>query len=69
MTDDSHLYETLRTSENQRLIFAGFMGTGKSTVGKICARRLGYEFIDLDTEIEREAGLSIPQIFDRHSES
>ncbi|MBU6359512.1 MAG: 3-dehydroquinate synthase [Chloroflexi bacterium] len=69
MTDESHLYETLRTSENQRLIFAGFMGTGKSTVGKICARRLGYEFIDLDTEIEREAGLSIPQIFDRHSES
>lgn len=62
-------YDSLRDAESQRLIFAGFMGTGKSTVGQICARRLGYEFIDLDTEIEREAGLSIPQIFDRHSES
>jgi shikimate kinase len=40
----------------------GMMGSGKSTVGSIVARRLGLEFVDLDTEIE-EGGVTIPQIF------
>ena len=42
---------------------AGFMGCGKSTVGKILASRLGADFYDLDTLIEQNAGMTIPEIF------
>jgi shikimate kinase len=45
------------------LILIGFMGSGKSSVGRRLARRLGCGFLDLDSEIERVAGQSIPQIF------
>jgi len=41
----------------------GFMGTGKTTVGKELARRLGYRFVDADEEVEREEGRSISSIF------
>ena len=48
-----------------RAIFlTGFMGSGKTTVGRAVARRLGWDFVDLDDEIEREAGKSIAEIFD-----
>jgi shikimate kinase len=46
----------------------GFMGTGKSTVGKLLAKRLGKQFIDTDTEIEKMAGMKIADIFDRYGE-
>ncbi len=39
------------------------MGSGKTTVGRLLARRTGRDFVDLDREISREAGLSIPEIF------
>lgn len=45
------------------LILAGFMGTGKSTVGRLLASRLGCPFIDCDEEIEAVAAKKIPQIF------
>lgn len=45
------------------LILTGFMGSGKSSVGKILADRLGAEFIDLDAEIVSVAGCSINEIF------
>lgn len=52
-----------------RAIFvAGFMGSGKSTVGRAIAARLGWSFVDLDDEIERLAGQSIPRIFDKSGE-
>jgi shikimate kinase len=41
----------------------GFMGTGKTTVGKLLASRLGKKFIDMDTLIEKKAGKSIPAVF------
>jgi shikimate kinase len=44
------------------------MGSGKSTVGRILARRLGYRFEDLDARIEREAGRPIREIFHREGE-
>ena len=47
---------------------AGFMGCGKSTVGKILARRLGVDFYDLDTLIEQNAGMTIPEIFTSQGE-
>ena len=46
----------------------GFMGCGKSTIGKILAKKLGLEFYDLDTYIEEKAGMTIPQIFEKYGE-
>lgn len=47
---------------------AGFMGSGKSTIGTLLARQLAWRFVDLDERIEESAGLSIPQIFERLGE-
>ena len=47
----------------------GMMGVGKSTVGPLLALRLGREFVDTDLEIERRAGRSIAEIFDREGEA
>ncbi|MDO8579009.1 MAG: shikimate kinase [Dehalococcoidales bacterium] len=46
----------------------GFMGTGKSSVGRTLARRLGRKFIELDALIEQKAGKSIPEIFHHDGE-
>lgn len=45
------------------------MGCGKSTVGSLLAKKLGREFIDLDSYIEKSEGMSIPQIFERKGEA
>ncbi len=45
------------------IILIGFSFTGKSTVGKLVASRLGWDFIDLDQEIIKKTGRSIPAIF------
>ena len=50
------------------LSLAGFMGSGKTTVGTLLARQLAWRFVDLDERIEESAGLSIPQIFERFGE-
>jgi shikimate kinase len=54
---------------NNKIFLVGFMGSGKSTVGPLVAAKLGWEFIDLDQEIEREQGRPIREIFDRQGES
>jgi shikimate kinase len=46
----------------------GFMGTGKTAVGKVLATKLGREFIELDYLIEQKAGRSIPEIFQQDGE-
>jgi shikimate kinase len=46
----------------------GFMGSGKSTVGRLLAARLAWHFVDLDYEIERHTGLPIAQIFEQKGE-
>ncbi len=45
------------------------MGSGKSTVGKALARRIGYRFIDADRELEERCGVDIPTIFEYEGES
>lgn len=52
----------------RNLALAGFMGVGKSTVGRMAAEQLGFEFLDTDECIEREAGCSIRELFARHGE-
>lgn len=51
------------------IVLCGFMGCGKSTVGRELARRLGYEFIDMDSYIEERAGRRIPRIFQEDGEA
>ena len=46
----------------------GFMGTGKTAVGKLLATKLGREFIELDYLIEQKAGRTIPEIFQQDGE-
>lgn len=53
----------------RNIILIGFMGAGKSSVGRLLARRLGRRFVDLDCLIEQAAGLSIPEIFARYGEA
>jgi shikimate kinase len=45
------------------LYLVGFMGTGKSTVGRAVAQKLGFELLDSDVEIERQQGRTISDIF------
>ncbi len=53
---------------DRSILLAGMMGAGKSSVGRALARRLGWEFIDTDEEIEGATGMSIAEIFRVHGE-
>src|SRR5690242_1104336 len=53
----------------KNLVLIGFMGSGKSTVGRICADRLGYDYVDSDADIEKRAGCSITQLFASQGEA
>ena len=50
------------------IILCGFMGCGKSTVGRTVARKMGRRFLDMDRYIETKAGKTIPEIFDEVGE-
>jgi shikimate kinase len=50
------------------IYIVGFMGCGKSTVGRLLAEQLGWSFIDLDDEIERREGTRIRELFRRKGE-
>ena len=52
----------------RRIVLTGFMGSGKSTLGRLIAARLGWTFLDLDQHIESRTGLSVPDIFALHGE-
>lgn len=49
------------------LVLVGYRGTGKSTIGKRVAEILKLDYVSLDAEIVRRAGMSIPEIVDQHS--
>lgn len=50
------------------IILCGFMGCGKTTVGKIIARKTGRRFVDMDSLIEEKAGMTVSEIFELHGE-
>jgi shikimate kinase len=52
-----------------KIFLLGFMGAGKSTIGKFAARKNGLEFVDLDQLIEEREGKEIREIFDTIGES
>ena len=51
------------------IAISGFMATGKSTVGRLVASRMGVPFVDTDTEISREAGVTVPELWGREGEA
>jgi shikimate kinase len=53
---------------HSRIFLIGFMGSGKTTLGKQLARQLNYAFVDMDALIVETAGISIPEIFREHGE-
>ena len=53
----------------KNLVLTGFMGAGKSTVGRRLAEKLKLRYVDTDAEIERRAKMSIPEIFEKHGEA
>jgi shikimate kinase/3-dehydroquinate synthase len=54
---------------DRHLALVGFMGAGKSTLGAQVAERLGRRFVDLDRELERSLGQTIPQVFGERGET
>jgi shikimate kinase len=59
----------IMTEPKHIIYLAGFMGSGKSTIGPELARRLGYKFVDIDDLIEEAEGISIRDIFKHHGEA
>lgn len=50
------------------VFLVGFMGCGKSTIGRRLASRIGYDFLDLDRAVEQRAGMTVAEIFSRYGE-
>lgn len=57
------------TAKEQILFLIGFMGCGKSTLGKKMAKQMEYTFVDLDDCLVKKAGMSINQYFEKYGES
>jgi shikimate kinase len=59
----------LRLKRTPGIYVVGFMGSGKTTIGRLLAARLGWSFADLDEEIEAAEGVAISEIFDARGEA
>ena len=66
--DNSQEREIVAALGRRSVVLVGMMGAGKSSIGRRLASRLGIPFVDADSEIEIAAGMSIPEIFDKHGE-
>jgi len=59
-----HFSESSGDERHQRIALIGLRGSGKSTLGRLLAERLGVPFIELDREIEKRSGATLSEIFD-----
>jgi shikimate kinase len=65
---DTNAEAVIAALGRRSIVLVGMMGAGKSSVGRRLAARLGIPFVDADAEIEAAAGMTIPEIFERHGE-
>ena len=59
----------LKLKRTPGIYLVGFMGSGKTTIGRLLADQLGWHFVDLDARIEAAESMSIPEIFDTRGEA
>src|SRR5579871_3689080 len=59
----------LKLKRTPGIYLVGFMGSGKSTVGRLLADRIGWHFVDLDAEIEAARKMTILEIFESRGEA
>jgi shikimate kinase len=52
----------------RNIVLVGFMATGKTTLGRMLARKAGFTFVDMDKKIEEASGMAIPKIFEVEGE-
>ena len=67
-TKIEEIYRKIYASK-ENVVLTGMPGCGKSTIGRLVAERLGREFLDTDTEIEKRIGMPIPDYFAAHGEA
>ena len=67
--DSLDLHNMSAPVQTRNLVLTGFMGTGKTRIGREVARRLGRPFVDMDAEVEAVSGKSIPRIFAENGEA
>jgi len=68
MAIDQQKLFSIRTRLDRPVALVGMMGAGKTRLGKMLAEALNVPFVDSDEEIEKAAGLSIPEIFEKFGE-
>ncbi|MBQ9983728.1 MAG: shikimate dehydrogenase [Lachnospiraceae bacterium] len=66
--DEVYVELKRRVYKKDNIVLVGFMGSGKTTFGKACAKSLSMEFLDADEYIVKRAGKSIPKIFEEDGE-
>jgi shikimate dehydrogenase len=57
-----------RPSNKANVALVGFMGSGKTAIGRILSTDMGWEFVDTDAEIEKSTGMTVPEIFAKRGE-
>lgn len=67
--DDSDMSTAPADGPGRNIVLVGFMGSGKTSVGRLVARELQREFVDADHEIEKREGCDIPTIFSAAGET
>ena len=67
LTEIPSLYEKVK-KEKENIVLVGMPGSGKSTLGKALSEKLEKKFVDSDAEIEKEAGMTISEIFETYGE-
>ena len=65
---DNDISSISQKIKNKKILFVGLMGSGKTTIGKLLANYINYQFYDLDKEIEKKYNKSIREIFSSEGE-
>jgi shikimate kinase len=56
------------TNPHHNIVLIGFMGSGKTSIGRLVAKKLGFQFVDTDAVVVERAGMQVAEIFARHGE-